>query len=86
MVVFALNHNSLQNIEKWLYPEVEQAVEDVCNEGLNSETERYPVSVILMNKTTPDTVRRKIEKEFATILKLLDFNNKVEILGRWYRR
>ena len=72
--------------EMAMHPEVEQAVEDVCNEAIvNSESERYPVSVNINNKTTPDTVRRKIEKEFATILKLLDFNNKgFEIFRRWY--
>ena len=72
--------------EMAMQPEIEQAIEDVCNEAIvNGDTERYPVSVNINNKTTPDTVRRKIENEFASVLKLLDFNNKgFEIIRRWY--
>ena len=64
--------------EMAMHPEVEQAVEDICNEAIvHGETERYPVSVNINNKSTPDTVRRNIEKRIChRKVKLLDFNNK----------
>ena len=69
-----------------MHPEIEQAVEDICNESIIlSESRRFPVSVVLDYAKVSDNAKQAIQKEFAYILRLLDFNNKgYEIFRRWY--
>jgi len=72
--------------EMSMHPEIEQAVEDICNESIIlSESRRFPVSVVLDYAKISDSAKESIQKEFAYILRLLDFNNKgYEIFRRWY--
>ena len=71
--------------ETSIHPEVEQAVEDICNEAITYGSEKYPVSINLDNSTSSDEVKEKIRKEFNYLLRLLDFNNRgYEIFRRWY--
>ena len=72
--------------EMAMHPEIEQAVEDICNESIIlSESRRFPVSVVLDYAKISDSAKESIQREFAYILRLLDFNNKgYEIFRRWY--
>ena len=71
--------------EMSIHPEVEQAVEDICNEAITYGSEKYPISINLDNATSSDEVKEKIRKEFNYLLRLLDFNNRgYEIFRRWY--
>ena len=73
--------------EMAMHPEVEQAVEDICNESIVHGDQKFPVSVNLDNvsSSVSDEVRDAIYKEFSYILRLLDFNNRgYEIFRRWY--
>ena len=71
--------------EMSIHPEVEQAVEDICNEAITYGSEKYPVSINLDNSSSSDEVKEKIRKEFNYLLRLLDFNNRgYEIFRRWY--
>jgi hypothetical protein len=72
--------------EMSMHPEIEQAVEDICNESIIlSESRRFPVSVVLDYAKISDSAKESIQKEFSYILRLLDFNNKgYEVFRRWY--
>ena len=71
--------------EMAIHPEIEQAVEDICNEAICNGSERFPIAINLDNTTSSDEVKDKITKEFHYLLRLLDFNNRgYEIFRRWY--
>ena len=65
--------------EMSMHPEIEQAVEDICNEAIVHGDDKFPISIALDNSDAADDVKSQIQKEFAHILQLLDFNN------RWLR-
>ena len=68
-----------------MHPEIEQAVEDICNEAIVHGDDKFPISIALDNSDAADDVKSQIQKEFAHILRLLDFNNRgYEIFRRWY--
>ena len=68
-----------------MQPEIEKAVEDICNEAIVYDEQRYPVEIILDHVNLADNVKDSIRKEFQYLLRLLDFNNKgYEIFRRWY--
>ena len=68
-----------------MHPEVEQAVEDICNEAIVYGSEKYPVGLNLDFSSVSDEVKDKINKEFNYLLRLLDFTNRgYEIFRRWY--
>ena len=59
-----------------MHPEVEQAVEDICNEAIVYGSEKFPVSLNLEFSSVSDEVKDKISKEFNYLLRLLDFTNR----------
>ena len=66
-------------------PEIEKAIEDICNEAIVFDENRYPVEIILDHVNLADNVKESVRKEFQHLLRLLDFNNKgYEIFRRWY--
>lgn len=68
-----------------LFPEVDQAIEDVINEAIISDIQRKPVRLDLEHIDLSDNIKNKIYSEFQGILKLLDFGNKgSDIFRRWY--
>jgi hypothetical protein len=71
--------------EMSMYPECESAIDDVVNEALITDDQDEPISLNLDNVKQPDSVKKRIQEEFDTILKLLDFNNMgYELFRRWY--
>jgi len=71
--------------EMSMYPECESAIDDVVNEALITDDQDEPISLNLDNLKQPDSVKKRIQEEFDTILKLLDFNNMgYELFRRWY--
>ena len=71
--------------EMAMQPEIEQAVEDICNESIITGEQRFPVALNLDNVKISDDAKAKMNMEFNYILRLLDFNNKgYEIFRRWY--
>lgn len=71
--------------EMSLHPEVESAIEDVCNEGIVKDEERNPVELVLDQVSLSDPIKAKIHTEFEQLLRLLDFSNRgYEIFRRWY--
>ena len=66
-------------------PECDLAIDDIVNESIVYETDKYPVDINLEKLKQPETVKKKIKAEFDHVLKLLDFNNQsYDIFRRWY--
>ena len=71
--------------EMALHPEVDNAIEDVVNEAIVSDTNDSPVEIDLENLNASDSIKNIIRKEFKHIKDLLDFDTKShEIFRNWY--
>ena len=68
-----------------LHPECDMAIEDIINEAIVANELKDAVKLNLENLPYGKDVRRKIENEFAEVLRLLNFNTKGhDIFRRWY--
>ena len=81
--------NEHQAIRKYremaLHPEVDNAIEDIVNEAIVSDTNDSPIEIDLDNLNASDGIKDKIRFEFKHIKDLLDFDSKAhEIFRNWY--
>ncbi len=68
-----------------MFPEVDQAIEDIINESLVMDLDRKPIKVDLEHTELSDNIKNKIYNEFDNLLRMLDFHNKGgDIFRRWY--
>ena len=68
-----------------VYPELDNAIDEIVNASIVPGTDHKPVKLDLTNCPISDNIKNKIYKEFETIIHLLDFNHKsYEIYRRWY--
>jgi hypothetical protein len=68
-----------------IYPEVDNAVDEIVNASIVPGTDQKPVKLDLSGLPVSDVIKNKIYREFERILHLLDFNNKsYEVFRRWY--
>ena len=66
------------------YPEVDMAIEDICNEAITEES-GVIVQLNLDNLDQADNVKDLIQEEFSRLLNLLDFKNVAyDLFRRWY--
>lgn len=71
--------------EMALHHEVSNAIEDIVNEAIVSDTNDSPVKIELSNLNASDELKEIIRNEFHGILELLDFDKKAhEIYRNWY--
>jgi len=71
--------------EMAMHPEVESAVEDICNEAVVYDDRKKSVSIILDNVRVSDQIKRQVSDQFEHLMRLLDFSNKgYEIFRRWF--
>lgn len=71
--------------EMAMQPELETAIDDIVNEAIVVQDSGVPVAINLDELKQPETIKKKIAKEFDTIMELLDFaNNGHEMFRRWY--
>jgi hypothetical protein len=71
--------------EMALYPEVEMAIADICNEAVVYDNTNNPVEIQVDRKRIPKPIAAKIENEFDEILRLLKFQDKgYDIFRKWY--
>ena len=71
--------------EMALHHEVSNAIEDIVNEAIVSDTNDSPVKIELSNLNASDELKDIIRNEFHGILELLDFDKKAhEIYRNWY--
>jgi hypothetical protein len=79
------NNAIIQYRNMSVYPEIDNAVDEIVNASIVFGTERKPVRIDLTNVEIPEQIKGKIYKEFDRIIHLLDFNGKAyEIFRRWY--
>jgi hypothetical protein len=68
-----------------VYPEVDNAIDEIVNASIVKGTDSRPVKLNLNDLPIPESIKVKIYKEFEKIVQLLDFNHKAyEIFRRWY--
>ena len=68
-----------------LFPEVDQAIEDIVNESIVMDTDKKPIKLDLEMVDLSDNIKNKIYSEYDNILKLLKFHNhSYDIFRRWY--
>jgi len=71
--------------EMALYPEVEMAIDDICNEAVVYDDTKRPVEIVIDNRKLSPKIKGKIEEEFDEVLRLLKFQDKgYEIFRKWY--
>jgi hypothetical protein len=71
--------------EMALYPEVEMAIDDICNEAVVYDDTKRPVEIVVDSRKLSPKIKTKIEEEFDEILRLLKFQDKgYEIFRKWY--
>ena len=71
--------------EMAIHPEVESAVEDICNESVVYDDTKQSIQLDLENVELSDAIKEKIYGEFEYIYGLLDFPTRgYEIFRRWY--
>ena len=68
-----------------LFPEVDQAVEDIINESIILDKDHKPVKLDLENVDLSDNIKNKIYDEYDGILRMLEFHRRgVDLFRRWY--
>jgi len=68
-----------------MFPEVDQAIEDIVNESIVMDEDQKPVKLNLEHVELSDNIKKKMHDEYDGILRLLKFHNKgVDLYRRWY--
>ena len=71
--------------EMSLYPEVESAIEDICNESIVYDDNSKSIELFLDKVDLSDNIKEKITEEFNDVYRLLEFNQRgYEIFRKWY--
>lgn len=67
------------------YTEVDAAIEDIVNEAIVSDDDEQVVTLNLEDLKLSDSIKKKINDEFAEVLRLMAFNTKGhDIFRSWY--
>ena len=79
----------IESINKYrdmsLHPEVEMSIDDIVNESVVHDESHTPVEIVLDDVDISKRIKKKIEEEFETVLKLLKFKSRgSELFRRWY--
>lgn len=68
-----------------LHPEVEMAIDDICNDSLVYDDERVAVTLNLDKTQLSENIKKRVHEEFDEVLKLLRFRSRGhEIFRKWY--
>jgi nitrite reductase/ring-hydroxylating ferredoxin subunit len=68
-----------------LFPEVDQAIEDIVNESIVMNDDKKPIKLDLAKIDLSDNIKNKMYAEYDSILKMLEFHIKgYDIFRRWY--
>lgn len=79
------NASVIQYRNMSIYPEVDNAIDEIVNASMVPGTERKPVKLDLKDLPISEPIKYKIYREFDNVLHLLDFGTKsYEIFRRWY--
>lgn len=67
------------------YSDCDNAIEDIVNEAIIADEQKKPVELNLDELELSSTIKKKIKEEFATIQRLLKFDERAnEIFRMWY--
>ena len=68
-----------------VYPEIDNAIEEIVNAAIVKGTESIAVKMDLRDVPVAEGIKTKIYREFDRVVSLLDFNHRgYEIFRRWY--
>lgn len=71
--------------EMAMQPEIESAIDDICNEAIVQNDDGENIKIILDKLQVGDKIKKAIETEFNTILRMLNYNNMApDIFRRFY--
>lgn len=71
--------------EMAMQPEIESAIDDIVNEAIVQNDNGKSIRLILDDLKQPDRIKKAIEEEFSTILRLLNYQNMgTDIFRRFY--
>jgi hypothetical protein len=66
------------------YPEVDQAINEITEEAIVFDDDKFPLELNLEETNIPDTIKKKFKSEFENILNLLEFDIKAYDIFRQY--
>ena len=71
--------------EMAMQPEVETAIEDIVNEAIVHDDDGKSIEIIMDNLKQPENIKKAIQEEFNTVIKLLNYDNMgSDIFKRYY--
>jgi hypothetical protein len=71
--------------EMAMQPEIESAIDDICNEAIVQNDDGENIKIVLDKLEVSPKIKKAIEGEFGTILRLLNYNNMApDIFRRFY--
>ena len=71
--------------EMAMQPEIESAIDDIVNEAIVRDDNGKNIEIVMDNLKQPDKIKKAIEEEFRTVLKLLNYENmSSDIFRRYY--
>lgn len=70
--------------EMSMQPEIESAIDDIINEAICSDDDGKNIKMVLDDLQQPDKIKKALQAEFQTILKLLNYNNMAQDIFRRY--
>ena len=67
------------------YPDCDTAIDDIVNEAICQDDDGKNVQIVMDDLKVPDKIKDAIKTEFATIVRMLNYNNMAQdIFRRWY--
>jgi len=70
--------------EMAMQPEIEAAIDDIVNEAICQDDDGKNIKIVLDSLKQPEKIKTAIRTEFATLLKLLNYNNLAQDIFRRY--
>jgi len=70
--------------EMAMQPEIESAIDDIVNEAITQDDDGTTTKIVLDKLSQPEKIKKSIREEFATILRLLNYNNMAQDIFRRY--
>jgi len=70
--------------EMAMQPEIESAVDDIINEAICQDDDGKIIKMVLDDLQQPEKIKKALQTEFSTLLRLLNYNNMAQDIFRRY--
>jgi hypothetical protein len=70
--------------EMAMQPEIESAIDDIINEAICQDDDGRNIRMILDELKQPDKIKKSLQAEFSTVLRLLNYNQMAQDVFRRY--